>query len=85
MEKSLIRNLLILPELIETMASLMEPHHLPHYAIELANSFHHFYDNCRVISDDIPLTKSRLKLVEASRVVIAKILDLMGMSAPEQM
>jgi len=85
MEKSLIRNLLILPELIETMASLMEPHHLPHYAIELANSFHHFYDNCRVISDDIPLTKSRLKLVEASRVVIAKILNLMGMSAPEQM
>jgi arginyl-tRNA synthetase len=85
MEKQLIRNLLILPELIETIASLMEPHHLPHYSIELANSFHYFYDNCRVFSDDISLTKSRLKLLEASRIVILKTLVLMGMSAPEQM
>ena len=84
-EKLLIQNLLILPELIETMASFMEPHHLPHYAMELANSFHHFYDNCRVVSDDDELTKARLKLVDSSRIVIAKTLELMGMSAPEEM
>ncbi|NQT47892.1 MAG: hypothetical protein HQ578_02825, partial [Chloroflexi bacterium] len=47
--------------------------------------FHSFYKQCRVISDDQALTAARLKLVEASRIVFARALHLMGMNAPEQM
>ena len=47
-ELDLIRALLRLPELVDEMATILEPHHLPHYATELANNFHNFYENCRV-------------------------------------
>ena len=49
-ELELIRTMLRLPELIVQVAENLEPHHLPHYAMELATAFHHFYENCRVIS-----------------------------------
>ena len=84
-ELDLIRHLLLLPELVETMARRLEPHHLPHYALELATAFHWFYDRCRVIGDDPALTAARLRLVAASRLVLARCLGLMGMSAPETM
>ena len=84
-EQALIRKMLELPELVELMARALEPHHLPHYAQELAAIFHSFYTQCRVVSDDLALTKARLKLVEAARVVLANTLHLMGITAPEQM
>jgi arginyl-tRNA synthetase len=40
---------------------------------------------CRVISDDDNLTRARLKLVKAARIVLARTLHLMGMTAPESM
>ena len=60
-ELTLIRHLLMLPEVVDSIAETMEPHHLPHYTIELATAFHSFYDRCRVISDDEALTSARLK------------------------
>ena len=63
----------------------LEPHHLTYYAQDLATVFHSFYKQCRVISDDEALTKARLKLVEAAKIVLAKTLHLMGMTAPESM
>jgi arginyl-tRNA synthetase len=85
-ELALIRKMLLLPELIESVAENREPHHLPHYAMELATAFHDFYEKCRVVNkDDMPLTKARLRLAAAAKVVLAKTLDLMGMSAPERM
>ena len=84
-EFALVRQLLLLPEIVETVAETMEPHRLPHYTLELATAFHWFYDRCRVISDDAALTLARLKLVEASRIGLARCLSLMGMTAPEQM
>ncbi|MBI2936384.1 MAG: arginine--tRNA ligase, partial [Chloroflexi bacterium] len=78
-EIDLLRKLLMLPELVETMAQRLEPHHLPHYTLELATAFHWFYDQCRVITEDEALTRARLKLVETTRIVLAKCLDLMGM------
>ena len=63
----------------------MAPHHLPHYAIELATAFHAFYTQCRVISDDEALSKARILLLEAARVTLARTLSLMGISAPDQM
>ena len=84
-ELTLIRRLLLLPEIVERVALTLEPHHLPYYAQDLATGFHSFYKQCRVVSEDEALTKARLKLVRATQIALAKILRLMGMTAPEKM
>ncbi|TET18151.1 MAG: arginine--tRNA ligase [Dehalococcoidia bacterium] len=85
-ELTLIRKMLLLPEIVEIVAHTLEPHHLAYYAQDLATVFHSFYTQCRVVSrDDEILTKARLKLVAAAKLVLAKTLNLMGMTAPEKM
>jgi arginyl-tRNA synthetase len=84
-ELTLIRRLILLPEIIERVAVTLEPHHLPYYAQDLATVFHSFYKQCRVVSEDDALTRARLRLVKASKIVLAKVLRLMGMAAPEKM
>jgi arginyl-tRNA synthetase len=84
-ELDLIRKMVSLPEIIELAAQKLEPHHLPYFAQDLATSFHAFYKQCRVVSEDKVLTGSRLKLVKATQIILAKTLSLMGMSAPERM
>lgn len=87
-ELALIRAMLKLPELVQQMARTLEPHHLPHFTMELAQAFHGFYENCRVISanpEDSEVTLARLKLVESAQIVFHRSLELMGMSAPERM
>ncbi len=87
-EQALIRQMLRLEDVIEMAVSNLEPHHLPFYTQELASLFHQFYRDCRVLpgsDEDIPVSKARLKLVEATKVVLAKALGLMGVSAPEEM
>jgi arginyl-tRNA synthetase len=87
-ELALIRKMLVLPETVEFMALNLEPQHLPHYAIELATSFHTFYQQRRVVSskpEDLEVTRARLKLVDAARTVLARCLDLMLMEAPDKM
>ena len=85
-ELSLIRKMLLLPEIIEAVVSTLEPHHLAYYAQELATVFHGFYTQCRVVSrHDEVLSKARLKLVAAAKLVLARTLHLMGMTAPETM
>ncbi|MBC8450076.1 MAG: arginine--tRNA ligase [Chloroflexi bacterium] len=87
-ELTLIRKMLELPEVVEMAARNLAPHHLPHYAQDLAATFHVFYRDCRVVSSDPAddeLTKARLKLVEASKITLARVLGLIGVSAPEKM
>lgn len=84
-ELALIRKMLQLPEVVELIAQTLEPQHLPYYAMDIATVFHNFYEKCRVVSNDEALTRARLKLVEAARIVLARTLQLMGMSAPESM
>jgi arginyl-tRNA synthetase len=84
-ELTLIRKLMNFPELIEMATLNSEPHHLAYYAQELATTFNGFYKDCRVVTEDEALTKARLKLVLASKIVLAKTLHLMGMTAPEKM
>jgi len=84
-ELTLIRHLIMLPEVIERVAANLEPHHLPYYTQALATVFHSFYKQCRVVSQDEALTKARLKLVRATQIVLVKALHLMGMTAPETM
>jgi arginyl-tRNA synthetase len=84
-ELSLIRKALLLPEIVEMVATTLEPHHLAYYAQDLATVFHSFYKQCRVVSDDEALSQARLKLVKAAQIVLARTLHLMGMTAPEKM
>jgi len=84
-ELTLIRHLILMPEIIETVARNLEPHHLPYYAQDLATVFHSFYRDCRVISKNQEISTARLKLVKATQIVLAKTLHLMGMTAPESM
>jgi len=84
-ELTLIRCLILLPEIVERVAVTFEPHHLPYYAQDLATVFHSFYKQCRVVSKDEALTNARLKLVQAAQIALAKVLHLMGMAAPEKM
>ena len=87
-ELALLRKMVLLPELVDTIARTLAPHHLPHYATELATAFHWFYDHCRVVSSDpadAALTRARLQLCQAAKTVLARTLALMGMTAPEQM
>ncbi|MCS7179356.1 MAG: arginine--tRNA ligase [Anaerolineae bacterium] len=87
-ELALIRKMLELPEVIEQAAAKLSPHFLPYYAQELATAFHAFYRDCRVVSSDPAdeaMTRARLRLVRAAKVVLARVLHLMGMSAPERM
>ncbi len=87
-ELNLIRTMIRLPELVEQMARNLEPHHLPHYAMELATAFHWFYESCRVVSgnpEDLPVSLARLKLVDAARITLQRTLHLMGMTAPQKM
>ncbi len=87
-ELALIRKMLLLPEVVEMMARSLEPHHLPHYAVELATAFHWFYQKCRVVSGvegEEAISRARLKLVDAARIALARCLGLMTMEAPDQM
>ncbi len=85
-ERELMRELMCFPELVETIAEDFSVHKLPQYAMKLADKFHSFYDVCRVIDEEnMFLSQARLKLIEATRIVLAETLSLMGISAPEKM
>ena len=87
-ELSLINKMLELPDVIETSVGNLEAHHLTHYSMELATAFHTFYQNCRVVSSekcDLPISKARLLLVDAARLVLGRCLQLMNMTAPDKM
>ncbi|MDE2934658.1 MAG: arginine--tRNA ligase [Chloroflexota bacterium] len=92
-ELALVREMLRLSEVIELVATTYEPQHLAHYGMELATSFHAFNDafrqqgdpNLKVITDDAALTAARLRLVQAAKIALGRVLDLMGMTAPERM
>jgi arginyl-tRNA synthetase len=87
LELAFLRKVLELPEVIEQMVTLYEPHHISFYAYELAAAFHQVYENCRVLHSEVPepLRLARLRFYRAAKILFARVLDLMGMSAPEVM
>ncbi len=84
-EKELLEYLACFPEEIREAARLRAPHRLANYIYDLANAFHVFYNKCQVLSDDRQQSLARLKLVQATRQVLVNALDLIGVSAPEEM
>ena len=85
-ELTLLRKMLELEEQIELAAEKLSPHNLTYYAIELARTFNAFYRDCKVVDASAPqLSQARLQLCSAGRVVLAKVLGLLGVRAPESM
>jgi len=82
-EKELIKRLTDFPETVREAADRRGPQLLPSYAIRLADDFHRFYQQCRVL--DVPEQAFRLGLIRATQIVIARSLDLIGVEAPERM
>jgi arginyl-tRNA synthetase len=88
-ESSLVTQLAEFPRVVQAAATLREPHRVARYLEETAASYHRFYDSCRVLpmGDDeaTDLHRARLTLVDATRIVLANGLTLLGVSAPERM
>jgi len=70
---------------LENAGLELEPHRLTNYLHELAAEFHNYYQQCTVVSDDERLTRARLRLVSAVRVVLGNALHLLGVHIPETM
>jgi len=88
-EGELLRALAEFSRVVKAAAELREPHRVARYLEELAGTYHRFYDSCRVLprgdEETSDLHRARLMLVDATRVVLANGLDLLGVSAPERM
>jgi arginyl-tRNA synthetase len=84
-ELELLRAIADAPAEIGRAAELRAPHRLTHAAQDLAARFHRFYTECPVLSDDAALTQARLWLCLGTQRVIANLLGLLGVSAPESM
>jgi arginyl-tRNA synthetase len=88
-EGDLLRALAELPAVVSSVADLREPHRLARYLEATAATFHKFYDTCRVLpqgdEEASDLHRARLLLVDATRVVFANGLSLLGVTAPERM
>lgn len=71
--------------IVEAAARLRAPYLLCKYSQELATAFHHFYNYSRVLTDDKEVSSQRLALTKCFKIILGKILNLLGVSAPEKM
>jgi arginyl-tRNA synthetase len=84
-ELALMRKLSEFGEVVEGAARDLAPYRLTRYAEDLAATFHQFYTQCHVLTDDAGLTRARLYAVDATRSALETVLALVGVSAPEHM
>jgi arginyl-tRNA synthetase len=82
-ERELIKRLAELPAVTADAAAKRGPQAIPAYAIRVADDFHRFYHEQRVLESE--QQAFRLGLCRATRTVIARCLDLVGVEAPERM
>lgn len=84
-ELDLIKQITRFPEIVEDISTSFAVHQLTTYARELADSFHVFYENCRVLEEDEDLSRARLALCASTQIALKNTLTLLGISAPEKM
>jgi arginyl-tRNA synthetase len=83
-ERDLIKRLAEFPALVAEATERRAPHAIPTYAIRVADDFHRFYHEHRVLGSG-DWQPFRLALVRAVQMVVARSLDLIGVEAPERM
>jgi len=84
-EINLLKYLIRFPEYVNLSYENFEPQNIANYLQELATRFHKFYGNCRVLSDDIHKSKSRMALIKSVQIVLKNGLTILGVSTPERM
>jgi arginyl-tRNA synthetase len=82
-ERELIAKLLGFPGEVREAAERRAPHRIANYALDVARTFHVFYDRCRVVGSD--QQGFRLAECEATRRIVARSLALLGVTAPDSM
>jgi arginyl-tRNA synthetase len=82
-ERDLIKRLAEFPAVVAEATERRGPHAIPNYAIRVADDFHRFYTRHKVLGSDAEAF--RLGLITATKAVIARSLDLIGVDAPERM
>tara|TARA_B100000575_G_scaffold73351_1_gene57034 strand:+ start:256 stop:1923 length:1668 start_codon:yes stop_codon:yes gene_type:complete len=73
------------PTMMETALDTLEPQIIANYLQELASSFHKFYGNCKVITEDKNVSQARLGLITGTKIILSTGLSILGISAPEKM
>ena len=84
-ELSLLKYMVRFPEFVNIAYENLEPQNIANYLQELSARFHKFYNSCRVITDNMELSKSRLAIVKAAKIILANGFSILGISAPERM
>ena len=84
-ELKLLKHIVLFPELIETASKTLEPQNIATYLQDLAALFHSFYGKCRVVSDDLELSKARLNLIFSVKITLENGFKILGITAPEKM
>ena len=70
---------------VEAASRLRAPYMICKYIQELAYDLHHFYNFARVLTDDVELSKMRLLIIYAVKVILAQAFNLIRIEAPDRM
>jgi len=86
-ELELLRVLAAFPREVRVAAESMAPHRLTAYVRVIGQALHQFYEECPALREDVPpdLRDARLALFTVTRTVVANLLTLLGVSAPDRM
>ncbi|MDO3656393.1 MULTISPECIES: arginine--tRNA ligase [Acinetobacter] len=84
-ETEILSKLAAYPDILVRAANAYEPHQIGNYLKELAALFHAWYNEHKVLGDDVALTQARLLLSINVQQVLHNGLELLGVSAPETM
>lgn len=85
-EKALLSKLLWFPHVLQTCADDLSPHYVTNYLLELAGLFHPFYDSCKVLDETNPeTTNARLFICAATRIILARALEVIGVTPAKRM
>ena len=84
-ELALIRRIAELPSLVANVVERLAPHRLTRYARDVASDFHQFYTECKILVPERDERLARLSLCIATQTVLARVLNMVGVTAPETM
>ncbi len=84
-EIALVKLLLDFPETVESACSSLEPMRITTYLHDVATAFHKFYHEHRVVIPEKELSRARLALCEATKIVLGNGCKILGIAAPERM
>jgi arginyl-tRNA synthetase len=83
-ELCLVKELIKLPDFLIIISKNYQVQNLISYAVSLADKFHQFYTNCRVINNG-QVNWSRVKIIQATKIILKTLFDILNISAPEKM